>query len=293
MASTSVFVVSPDFPVVEGYTMLGGEYRESAAHARRLGYDGVEIIMGDPGEFDAHAFQSLLAEEGLGISAINCGGIEYMFKSSLVNADPRKVEFAVSYLKSSIRHCRQLGCLQQVGVARGFAVPGRSMRWFKDCLVESLKEVAEYARQLQVNVVFEYTNRFEINTINTGAEAVEIVNRVASPNLGILIDTYHSWLEDPDVYQNIRDLRDHVMHFHLHDSNGGAAVIGGGENNFDRIMEVCAEIGYRGWFSDGLRTLSYPDTEVRLSTDSLSSLYGRYGLAHQDRAAGVLPFASR
>lgn len=276
MAYTSVFILAPDFPEQEGYRMLAGAYAESLSAAKRMGYDGVEIIMGDPDRFDVSAFKALLREHNLKISAINCGGIQYMFKASLVNADARKMEFALEKLKSYIRHCQQLGCIQQVGVARGFAVPGRPMRWFKDCLVDVLKEAAAYAAQLQVTMVFEYTNRFEINTINTGVEAREIVDRVGSPNLGILIDTGHSFIEDPDVYENIRDLKDYVRHFHLHDSNGGAAIIGGGENDFDRIMQVCGEIGYHNWFSDGLITLKYPEDEVRRSTSTLRRLYHEY-----------------
>jgi len=135
------------------------------------------------------------------------------------------------------------------------AVPGRSMRWFKDRLVDVLKEAAGYAAQCGVPMVFEYTNRFEINTINTGVEAREIVERVGSSNLGILIDTYHSWLEDPDVCQNIRDLNGYVKHFHLHDSNRGAAIIAGGENDFDGILDTCGFpkdnfFYYKAWWTD-------------------------------------------
>jgi D-psicose/D-tagatose/L-ribulose 3-epimerase len=278
MSDTSVFVLAPDFPELDGYGMLAGTYSESLSMAKRLGYGGVEIIMGDPGQFDVTAFKALLEEHNLGISAINSGGIEYMFKLSLVNADAHKMETGLEKLKGYIRLCQQLGCIQQVGVARGFAVPGRSMRWFKDCLVDVLKDAAGYAAARNVSMVFEYTNRHEINTINTGVEAREIVDRVGRPNMGMLIDTYHSYLEDPDVYQNILNLREYVRHFHLHDSNGGAAIIGGGENDFDHIIRICGEIGYHNWFSDGLRTLKYTEEEVRRSTGGLRQLYTRYGV---------------
>ena len=278
MAQTSVFILAPDFPELEGSEMLGGAYAQSLSTAKRMGYDGVEIVMGDPDRFDVSAFKALLQEHSLKVSAINSGGIHYLFKASLVNADVRKMEFALEKLKSYIRHCQKLGCIQQVGVARGFAVPGRPMRWFKDCLVDVLREAAAYAAQLQVAMVFEYTNRFEINTINTGVEAREIVDQVGSSNLGILIDTGHSFLEDPDVYQNILDLNGRVWHFHLHDSNGGAAIVGDGENDFDRIMQVCRQIGYHNWFSDGLFTLKYPQEEIRRSTSVLRQLYHKYGV---------------
>lgn len=278
MARTSVFILAPDFPELEGCEMLAGAYAESLAAAKRLGYDGVEIIMGDPDQFDAGAFKELLQQPGLGISAINSGGILYKLNASLVHGDERIMDLALGKLKKNIRHCQQLGCLQQVGVVRGFAVRGRPLRWYRDCLVTVLKEVAAFGAQLGVDLVFEYTNRFEINTINTGAEARDIVDRVGSDNLGLLIDTGHSFVEDPDVYRNIRELRGHVRHFHLHDSNGGAALIGGGEIDFNRIMESCREIGYRGWFSDGLHTRKHSEEELRQSTSGLRQLYVQHGL---------------
>jgi sugar phosphate isomerase/epimerase len=288
MARTSVFVLAPDFPALDGCEMLSGAYSATLPVAKRLGYDGVEIVMGDPAEFDAGNFNDLLCEHGLGISAINSGGIQYKLNAALVDADERKAEHALEKLKQNIRHCGSLGCLQQVGVARGFAVKGRPMRWYRDCLVDVLKEAARYASQLHVEIVFEYTNRFEINTINTGAEAREIADRVGHSNLGILIDTGHSFLEDPDVYQNIDDLKDYVRHFHLHDSNGGAALVGGGEIDFSRVMEMCGQIGYRGWFSDGLFTTKYSEDELRRSTQGLRGLYQRHGLAPQSGRQGDL-----
>ena len=152
------------------------------------------------------------------------------------------------------------------------------MRWFKDCLVNVLKRAAAYASELGVPIAFEYTNRFEINTINTAAEAREIVERVGSPNVWVLVDTYHSFLEDPDVYQNIRDLNGKIRHFHLHDSNRGAAMIAAGENDFDRIIQACRQIGYHGWFSDGLLTLKYAEEELRRSTSQVRQLFQKYGI---------------
>ena len=278
MAYTSVFVLAPDFPALDGAQMLGGDYESSLPRAAELGYDGVEIIMGDPDAFDSGLFKRLLDQSGLRISAINCGGIQYVFKSALVSSDSAQMQFAFDKLERNMQHCADLGCIQQIGVARGFAVPGRSMRWFKDCLVDVLCAACSRATELGIEIVFEYTNRFEINSINTAVEAREVVERVASPALGILIDTYHSYLEDPDVYEAIRYLRDYIRHVHLHDSNGDAAVIGAGENDFERILRTFAEIGYTRWFSDGLFTNKYSDTQLRRSTSTLRSWYAKYGL---------------
>ena len=276
MANVSVFVLAPDFPTLEGCDMISGEYADSLAAAKRMGYDGVEIVMGDPDQFNRDAFKDLIRAYDLKVSAINCGAIQYIFKLGLVDSDARKMELAFTKLQGYMRHCHALGCIQQLGVARGFAVPGRPMRWFKDCLVDVLKRAAAYAATLQIPIAFEYTNRFEINTINTAVEARELLERVGSPNLGILVDTYHSFLEDPDVYQNIRDLSGTIRYFHLHDSNRGAAMIGCGENDFDRIVQACRLIHYGGWFGDGLLTLKYSEEDLRRSTSALHGLFRKH-----------------
>lgn len=278
MANVSVFVLAPDFPTLEGCDMISGEYTDSLASAKRKGYDGVEIVMGDPDHFDPDAFKALLHAHDLKVSAINCGAIQYIFKMGLVDADAHRMEHAFTKLQGYMRHCQALGCIQQLGVARGFAVPERSMRWSKDCLVDVLKRAAAYAATLQIQIAFEYTNRFEINTINTAIEAREIQELVGSPNLGILVDTYHSFLEDPDVYQNIRELNGKIRYFHLHDSNRGAAMIGGGENDFDRIVQECRQIHYGGWFADGLLTLKYSEEDLRRSTSALHGLFKKHGI---------------
>jgi sugar phosphate isomerase/epimerase len=284
MAATSVFVLAPDFPELDGAQMLGGPYETSLRRAAELGYDGVELIMGDPDAFDSGSFQTLLHQHGLKISAINCGGIRYVFKSALVSADPAERQFAFDKLEKNMKHCATLGCIQQIGVARGFAVPGKPMRWFRDCLVDVLQSAARLARSLGTEIAFEYTNRFEINTINTALEALEIVERVGDPAVGSMIDTYHSYLEDPDIGDAIRLLGPHLRHVHLHDSNGGAAVIGGGENDFAHILSVFGEIGYGRWFSDGLFTTKYSDAEIGRSIETLRHLYERFGLNMQQTA---------
>jgi len=277
MAFTSVFILAPDFPEQEGFgAMLSGKYEESLVKAKELGYDGVEIIMGDPERFDAEEFKKLLASTGLKVSAVNSGSIQYTLKSGLVSSDSRQAQLSLETLHKMMLVCQDLGCVQQVGVARGFIESGRPMRWFKDCLVDVLRTAAAYAADLRIEIAFEYTNRHEINTINTVAEAREIIERVGSNRMGMLLDTYHSYLEDPDSLEAIYDSREYLRHIHLHDSNGGAAIIGGGETNFERLIELCGEIGYSRWFSDGLHTLEYGAEEVRRSTSVLRSLYERY-----------------
>lgn len=278
MVKTSVFVLSPDIKAIEDCEILNGELAYTVEKAKYLGYDAVEIDIGDPDIFDTDSAIEILKEKEMGISVVNSGNINYAFNVSLVNADPKKEQKAFEMLQGIIRVSSKMGCITQVGVSRGVAIPGKPVPYFKSKLVAVLKDACDYASKLGANLVLEYTNRFEINTINTFEEARDIIDRVGKSNLGMLIDTYHSYLEDPDVYDTIRAAKDYVKHFHLHDSDRGPAGASDGVLDFELIMRILKSIGFNGYLSDGLLTLKVPEEQTLRSTAFLKDMIRAYQL---------------
>lgn len=282
MINLSLFIASPDFQDHEGQTMelteLCGPIEESIQAAKRLGYDAVELMTGDPESVDAGKIASVLARHGMKMSAINSGGLKYMFDAGLVHADPQVAEKTFSRYQSIIRLAGQLGCLAHVGVARGSALEGKPLWYYRDQLVEVLRAACDYARQFGVSIVLEHTNRFEHNTIYTSGEAIDVIDRVNRSNLGLAIDTYHAYLEEQDVYEAIRRAKGYVKYLHLHDSDRGPAGASNGELDFDRIFAVLKEIGYSGFVADGLLTTMLPEEQIVQSTSALRSLISKHGL---------------
>ncbi|MCI0627028.1 MAG: sugar phosphate isomerase/epimerase [Acidobacteria bacterium] len=278
MVTTTLFILTPDFPKSDKLPMPAGPYDATVETAKRLGYDGIELIPADPDVVDAAELIEALHKHQTTISAINSGGILYALDTSLVNADPQKEKLAFRKLQTVIRLAARLGCFTQVGVARGFAVVGKPIHWFRDRLAGVLREACDCAAEQGVDVVLEYTNRFEINTVNNLDEALCVIDKIARPNVGLLLDTGHSYLEDPDVYEAIVRARDYLKHVHLHDSDRGPAGSSQGVLDFDRIIRILSEINYSGALSDGLLTLSLPEEQVKRSTDFLRATALKYGL---------------
>lgn len=279
MVKTSLFVLAQDFPQQPDLAIPNGSYEESVGIAKRFGYDGIELIPGDPDLVDVQSLEAALSRHGMEISAINSGGINYVLKMSLVNADPEKERIAFAKLQTLIRICKRLGCLQQIGVARGFAIHGVSNEQFKTRLVEVLRKACDYAATEGVQIVFEYTNRIEINTIINLNEALEVIHRVNRPNISLLLDTGHSWLEDPDVYESLRRSRGYLRHVHLHDSDQGPpGASKNGVLDFDQIIRIFREIGFSGFVSDGLMTSALPEEQVFRSIGFLKNKLAEHGL---------------
>ena len=111
--------------------------------------------------------------------------------------------------------------------------------------VKSMKEIIRVAEDCGVTYCVEAVNRFETCIINTAAEALDYVARVDSPNIGVLLDTYHMNLEEKSFADAIRLVgADRLKSFHTGENNRTAP--GRGHLPWDEIFGTLSEIGYKG-----------------------------------------------
>ena len=111
--------------------------------------------------------------------------------------------------------------------------------------VKSMKEIIRVAEDCGVTYCVEAVNRFETCIINTAAEALDYVARVDSPNIGVLLDTYHMNIEEKSFAVAIRLVgADRRKSFHTGDNNRTAP--GRGHLPWDEIFGTLSEIGYKG-----------------------------------------------
>lgn len=111
--------------------------------------------------------------------------------------------------------------------------------------VKSMKEIIRVAEDCGVTYCVEAVNRFETCIINTAAEALDYVARVGSPNIGVLLDTYHMNIEEKSFADAIRLVgADRLKSFHTGENNRTAP--GRGHLPWDEIFGTLSEIGYKG-----------------------------------------------
>lgn len=111
--------------------------------------------------------------------------------------------------------------------------------------VKSMKEIIRVAEDHGVTYCVEAVNRFETCIINTAAEALDYVARVDSPNIGVLLDTYHMNIEEKSFADAIRLVgADRLKNFHTGENNRTAP--GRGHLPWDEIFDALSEIGYKG-----------------------------------------------
>lgn len=130
-----------------------------------------------------------------------------------------------------------------------------------------LKHCAEQAEESNVRLVIEPLNRYESNFINNVDEALQFMDEVGSPNLGILIDTFHANIEErsmTDCFIAVNNAH-RLWHIHLGDSN--RFPVGQGHIDFPGIFKTLDNIHYEGYLSAELLPRPDPDKAAALTIE--------------------------
>lgn len=110
---------------------------------------------------------------------------------------------------------------------------------------EFLRAGGEYAAQAGIELGLEFLNRFEAFLINNSADSRRMVDEVDLPNVGVLYDTHHANIEDPDPVTALSGLKSRVNHIHISESHRG--TLGTGQVDFATSFAALKEIDYSGW----------------------------------------------
>ena len=100
----------------------------------------------------------------------------------------------------------------------------------------------------------------ECNFLNTAGETARVINQIKSPNLKILLDTFHMNIEEKNPCATIVEVKEYISHIHVADSN--RQYPGNGHINFNTICRTLREIKYKGFISGEM--LPFPNLETAL-----------------------------
>ena len=111
-------------------------------------------------------------------------------------------------------------------------------------LVEALGPIADHAAGAGVRVALEPLNRFETSVINTVAQALEVIDAVDSPGLGLAYDTFHANIEEKDMAGALRLAGDRLAHVQVCGNDRGAP--GNDHIDWTALRDALVDAGYDG-----------------------------------------------
>lgn len=156
-----------------------------------------------------------------------------------------------SYVSSSLDRCKQLGTEIVVwGSASSRNVPAgfsRDEAWGQ--IKAFLRQAGDLARPRNMVIAIEPLRKEESNIINTGAEALQLVQEVAHPQVKMIIDYYHMRCENEDPEILVRAAHE-IVHLHFANPVGRRwPKLSDHDPVYGRFFELVKQIGFRGGIS--------------------------------------------
>lgn len=217
--------------------------REGAEHAieraAHYGMDFIEIALLDPKGVDTAHTKALLEKNGL--RAICSLGLP---EPAWPSVHP---DAAVEHLTFAMDVAREMGAEALSGVTYGgigqrTGVPPTTSEY--DNVARALAAAAKHAKALGIAFGIEPVNRYENHLINTGWQAVAMIEKVGADNIFVHLDTYHMNIEEKGAANGILDAREHLRYIHLSESDRGTP--GAGTCDWNEVYATLAAIGFKG-----------------------------------------------
>ncbi|HUG21637.1 sugar phosphate isomerase/epimerase family protein [Piscinibacter sp.] len=233
-------------------------FDEQCRTAAALGYAGLEVapftLTDDPsvlGERDARHLAAVASDFGVAISSLHW----LLVKPeglSLSTPDAALHTRTVAFLKHLIDFAAACGAgvLVHGSPKQRSPVPGQSTEDALQRVVAGWAELAPHAQAAGVVYCIEPLGPFETPVLNTLAEAVAVVDRIASPALRTMLDLSAATLaehEDAPSLLRRHVASGHIAHVQLNDANRRGP--GQGDTPVAPVLQALHELGYRGWLA--------------------------------------------
>ncbi len=209
------------------------------------GFDGIEVPVEAPGDWDPDAAAALFEDLGLTASVVLVMGEG----RELVGADAATVSRTQDYLRHVVDVAATVGSPTIAGPA--YASVGRTWRMtdderrrHEDELREGLTPVVDHARAAGVTVAVEPLNRYETSLFNTVEQTLRAIEGLPEDGCGLALDLYHCNIEEASIMGALERAGDRIAHVQVCDNDRGAP--GAGHLDWPEILATLDRVGYEG-----------------------------------------------
>lgn len=227
---------------------------------KSLNYDGVELSLLEPEKIDIKEIIQIKDSYDMEVPALGTGSTYIRFGYSLGDNNELIRKKAIERIEKYIEFAREIQAKVIIGLIRGRYKHESTPQKEQAYIISSLKECCSIAKNSDVQLVFEPINQFEIDSYNKVSQSVELIEEIGSNNLKLLIDSFHTYLEeDPvDIWGYLKEIAHFVGHIHLADTTRRAP--GSGNFDFKSFLGIFKEQGYREFVS--IETIMKPSFEL-------------------------------
>jgi len=224
---------------------------------RECGFDGFEVPVFQPAKVPAKEIRQALSANNLEctVCAILPAGMNPISDNPDIRRRTRQ------HLVDTIKVAADLGSTLMGGPVYSPVghLPGRrrtSDEW--QWAVECFQSLGESLHANGITLALEPLNRFETYFLNTAADAVKLCSEIGHSSIGVLLDTFHTNIEEKDVAAAFLKTGKKLKHIHACENDRG--IPGTGHVDFAGIAAALKKIGYDAWIS--IESFGYSHKEL-------------------------------
>lgn len=259
------------------FVVFRDDLKRSIERAADLGYDGVELALRDASQVDVAALQKWLGAAGMEVPCISSGQVFAADHLYFTHPDEEIRRAAVARISGLIVLAAELGAKVNIGRVRGFVHDGDTPQLARSRYMSCLERCAAVAEPLNVEVIVEPVNRYEINFLNTCGEVLETIRASGRSCLKLMPDVFHMNIEESSFREAFEAGRELVAYVHVADNNRLAP--GWGQLRFEEIFQILTDIGYDGYITAEILPKPDPVSAAKQAAKYLAGMLGRFAQA--------------
>lgn len=244
------------FNVLVWSAAVSEELNPIADRLKRIGYNGVECLIGASDEHAYKRFGDYVQNIGLETSSVFVLGKD----ENPISPSAEIRSKGLDKIKWTIDRAHELGSKVLCGpfhsahtVFAQHAPEDQEYGWS----AEVLHVAGEYAAQADIVLALEALNRFECYLCNTMEQLTRLLKMADHPNVRAMFDTHHANVEEKNFDSAIDTIAPLLAHVHISENDRGTP--GDGHVNFDEAFSALRDINYKGWLTIEAFSRNDPD----------------------------------
>jgi D-psicose/D-tagatose/L-ribulose 3-epimerase len=221
-------------------------HRSAFEALKATGYDGVEIPVITGHLEDYRALAAMLDDIGLERTTLTV----LPHGANPLSESPAERQNGVDHLRWALDCSVAMGSKLLVGPIHQtlgeFTGLPPSAAEFERALAFH-RAAGDHAAERDLRIAIEAMNRFEAHLLNTMAQLVAYLDRVAHPAVTGMFDTFHANIEELDPPATIEPSMRHIAHVHISENDRG--VPGRGHTPWRETFRALRRGAYDGWLT--------------------------------------------
>lgn len=225
---------------------------EQADKVRKWGFDAIALQIPDQSRTDEVMDQVFSLREKTGVPICDFLFVGGNF-SRHMNPDPEIKRSAIQYFFDAIEVCKRIGAATGMGYEY---LPRNPLPLFDSDnsmsapdeaeILRIMTLAAEKANRAGVTFALEAINRYETRHLNSLANCRQIIDKAGKDcRVGIIADSFHMAIEEPNMATSIRASRGYITEVHLGENN--RQLPGHGAIDWKAFFRALKDIDYSGY----------------------------------------------